>query len=464
MKKIFLLAILTTLSMWAAGNTLSSELLAKYYKSTTVTAESGTTLNKITINGPSTPPPSIERVTVNALDLEQTAATNTLIETPAFEWSFGCAATSGAMIAGYYDRTGYVDVYSGPTNGGLMELNNSVWGTMVDSGGDTRAQCPLSATRNGVDGRTTNGHVDDYWIKYNSTAQDPYIGNWAQHTYDDCTGDFMKTNQSAYGNSDGATSFYFYPDGTPLTAEDLESAGPNYYNYDGAYGLKLFFESRGYTVTALYSQRIDANVTTGGFAFADYKAEIDAGHPVLIHVAGHTMAGVGYNDTGNTVYLHDTWDYDTHSMVWGDSYAGMKHFGVTVINLDSNESSNQPPTADAGPDKTTQVNQSITITGSGTDTDGTIASYEWKEGTTILSNSDTFNYTPTTTGNHTLTLTVTDNDGAAGFDTMIVTATDSGDGGGGGCTYNPHNKSFDLMFIFMMMMSLFYPLRRKYLR
>jgi len=43
-------------------------------------------------------------------------------------------------------------------------------------------------------------------------------------------------------------------------------------------------------------------------------------------------------------------------------------------------------------------------------------------------------------------------------------SNEGGDGdGGGGCTYNPHSKNIDAIVLLMMMMSLFYPLRRKYL-
>jgi subtilisin family serine protease len=47
---------------------------------------------------------------------------------------------------------------------------------------------------------------------------------------------------------------------------------------------------------------------------------------------------------------------------------------------------------------------------------------------------------------------------------LNITESSGSGGGGGGCTYNPHTKSVDLMVLLMMMMSLFYPLRRKYLK
>ena len=101
---------------------------------------------------------------------------------------------------------------------------------------------------------------------------------------------------------------------------------------DGTYGRKLFYEARGYTVTDCYSQPTDNNYA-GGFSFAQYKAEIDAGRPVMLNLEGHTIVGVGYNDSGNTVYIHDTWDYNNHTMTWGSSYSGMLLLSVSIVNL-----------------------------------------------------------------------------------------------------------------------------------
>ncbi len=255
----------------------------------------------------------------------------TLENVPAYDWSFGCSATSAAMQAAYYDRTGYYNIYTGPTQGGLMPMDNSSWGSVVING-ETRKQCPLSATRNGVDGRSGRGNVDDYWIKYGSTANDPYITNgWAQHTWNDCTGDYMGTNQSALGNKDGSTTFYFYTNGA-IACNYAAPAGSK----DGCRGMREFYESRGYTVTSNCTQLIYGyNGNTQGFTFTQYKQEIDAGRPVLIQVEDHTMLGYGYDNTGSKIYLHDTWDYLNHTMTWGGSYSGLAHWGVTTIQLAS---------------------------------------------------------------------------------------------------------------------------------
>ena len=340
MGKIGTLMLFSLFSLYAGEQTLSPELSQQYFQKTFVNTENGISLEKITIAGPPQPPKGVTRPTVQMESLTESTESGTVkvLQTPSFRWSFGCSATAAAMIAGYYDRNGYPNIYTGPTNGGVMPLNNSSWPDWKDSSGQTLAQCPLSATHKGLDGRTTRGHVDDYWVAYNNAGQDPYQnGGWTQHTYGDCTADFMRTNQAhnyynsnEYGNPDGATAFYTFNSGDPLTAADMEYYGVHL--QDGAYGFKKFMESRGYKVETLYTQRIDAD-QAGGFTFNQYKAEIDAGHPVMIHVEGHSMIGVGYDSSNNTVYLHDTWDYDLHSMTWGGSYSRMKQYAVTVIHL-----------------------------------------------------------------------------------------------------------------------------------
>ena len=286
-----------------------------------------------TINGPPEPPAGVERTTVELPEPDVEAGINTLSNVPAFNWCFGCSATSAAMIAGYYDRTGYPNMYTGPTNGGVMPLTNSAWSDWTDGCCATRHRCPLSATQNGLDGRTSRGHVDDYWVCLNSVANDPYIANgWAEHTWSDCTGDYMMTSRSSLSTPlpDGATRFYYYTDGSAWSGIPAEGD-------DGGYGWQLFYQSRGYTVTNRYNQYIYGwNGLTNGFTYAQYKAEIDAGRPVMIQLLGHTIVGIGYDDSTNTVYLHDTWDYGTgtaHSMTWGGSYAGYVHQGVTVVTL-----------------------------------------------------------------------------------------------------------------------------------
>lgn len=320
------------------------------------------------------------------------ATAKTLANVPAYEWSFGCTPTSASMITGYYDNLGYSNLYTGTTNGGVAPMNNSVWGHTVING-ETRALCPFSATMNGLDGRGTRGHVDDYWILYGSTASDPYITNgWAQHAYGDCAADYMKTNQSTYGNTDGSTLIYYYGNGNSYSGSDAA---------DGVYGYQLYLASRGYSVNQRYNKAIYGyGGNTAGFTFAQYKQEIDNGYPVFIHVEGHTMVGIGYDDATSKVYLHDTWDYSTHEMTWGGSYSGMQQWGVSVVHLTPLPSGSFTVSTSSSPAA------GGTTSGGGSFTSGQTANLvatanagysfvNWTEGASIVSTSASYSFSVT---------------------------------------------------------------------
>ncbi|AYB33172.1 PKD domain-containing protein [Chryseolinea soli] len=95
---------------------------------------------------------------------------------------------------------------------------------------------------------------------------------------------------------------------------------------------------------------------------------------------------------------------------------------VTVSVLQSNQS----PTANAGADKSiTLPTSTVVITGSGTDSDGSIASYAWVKvsgGAATLANANTNILTVTgmVAGTYKFGLTVTDNNGATGYDEVNV--------------------------------------------
>ena len=85
----------------------------------------------------------------------------------------------------------------------------------------------------------------------------------------------------------------------------------------------------------------------------------------------------------------------------------------------------RPPTANAGADQNVadtdgQLGELVTLTGTGTDPDGTIASYQWLNGTTVLGTSATLPVR-LPDGVSTLTLVVTDNSGLTANDTVQVT-------------------------------------------
>ncbi|MDY6867822.1 MAG: hypothetical protein SVT56_07935 [Chloroflexota bacterium] len=309
------------------------EVVNDYYALQHLTFEDGTKLSGHVISGPSAPPKGYQAEGVPSTQIKDSRTITA--DFPSYSWFFGCSAVSGAMIAGYYDRNGFPNIYTGPTEDGIMPLSDTAWLSWTDESGLTYPNNPLIATHMGVDGLGTKGSIDDYWVEYISPADDPYItGSWTQHTWGTAIGDYMKTSQSIYDNPDGSTRFYSYTDGTKLTCGQMES-----YDYinskDGTYGRKLFYEARGYTVTDCYSQYTD-NQTSGGFSLADYQAQIDAGHPVLLNLYGHSIVGFGYSETSSTIYIRDTWDNDPntiYTMTWGGSYGGMNLVSASIVNL-----------------------------------------------------------------------------------------------------------------------------------
>ena len=92
---------------------------------------------------------------------------------------------------------------------------------------------------------------------------------------------------------------------------------------------------------------------------------------------------------------------------------------------DSDTGTTNPLVANAGNDLSVEENTVVTITGSGIDSDGTIVSYEWKKGSTVLANTASFSYTSIAVGTDTLTLTVMDDDGATASDSMNVDVNNS---------------------------------------
>ena len=259
-----------------------------------------------------------------------------LSEVPTSTWTYGCSATAAGMLFGYYDRNGYEDMYTGPTNGGVAPLHGLGQGTGTPIAGSTS----LIATMNGFDGRVSDGHVDDYWVGTGTTGADPWEVGGIEHVWGDCTADFMGTSQWKWDfsengnldfNADGSTALFSYNseerlyDYVPPESSGLPQTAL-------CHGMRLFAESRGYAVEENYSQKIDARYA-GGFSFVDYMAEIDAGRPVMIQVTGHSMVGVGYDASEQSVLLHDTWDNDVHSMDWGGAYASREFQAVTVMHL-----------------------------------------------------------------------------------------------------------------------------------
>ena len=276
--------------------------------------------------------------------------------TPLADWWHGCSPTAAGMLVGYYDINGYQGRYYGDlVPGGVSE--STMVGTADHRRGDDDwypgENYPYPTTRLA---RTiaSREHIEDYWESYKSTTPDEDLiaarGIRSAAHEPNSLADFMGTSQN--GVSDGGT--YFWPMGSGRTTTtdlyNFEVPGQTtpLHEKSGAYGVFEYLRYAGYEDAAsvgtarIYNQETNNTIgaTGGGFTFDGFQAEIDAGRPVLVHVTGHTMLGVGYDADAGTITVHNTWTYiggGIGTMNWGGHYGPetMVMESVTVVELDT---------------------------------------------------------------------------------------------------------------------------------
>jgi uncharacterized protein YkwD len=106
---------------------------------------------------------------------------------------------------------------------------------------------------------------------------------------------------------------------------------------------------------------------------------------------------------------------------------GANAFADVIVTIEPAPEPNQAPIADAGLDRVAQGGDIVTITGGGSDPDGSITGWSWSRiaGLAVTlggSTSQQVSFTaPNTSGTVSLRLTVTDNDGATDSDVVVVT-------------------------------------------
>ena len=154
-----------------------------------------------------------------------------------------------------------------------------------------------------------------------------------------------------------------------------------------------------------------------------------------------TLDGSASADSDGTIASY-SWAVDGTEIATGVMPTASFAVGVTtvVLTVTDNEGAtgtdiveitveafvgNQDPVADAGPDQTVTDadnggDEDVTLDGSASTDDGTIASYSWSENSVEIATG----MMPTVTlavGAHTITLTVTDDEGATGTDDVVIT-------------------------------------------
>jgi hypothetical protein len=303
------------------------------------------TIEKWIINSPSIPNnTSSSIVNINALLSDNFDNTVLLNNVPTSQWTYGCIPTTIGMLFGYYDRIGYNNMYSGPTNSGVCPLENLGQG----KGSPIPGSCYIIATQKGLDGIDFNAHVDDYWKTTNSPGPDPWENTRPEHAWSLCVADFIGANQWKWdidndgkkdSNIDGSATYWTNTDGSKLY-DYIPSASHGLPQTECGHGCKLFAQSRGYAVNTVYNQlTATPRGNRNGFTFSEFQAEINAGRPVITYWISnsgrHSMLGVGYDSATSTIYLHDTWDNELHQCSWSGRYSGDNYEleAVTVLQL-----------------------------------------------------------------------------------------------------------------------------------
>jgi hypothetical protein len=203
---------------------------------------------------------------------------------------------------------------------------------------------------------------------------------------------------AAYYATENCVNNYYYSTQSPTSATNMDDG------YGGGSGSSRGYFAGNFSGNTGYNPNAISNTTEYAIPAA---AQITMQSPCAAAMLILANAGVRYGNTPLSA---------TEQALIDD---------VALVNCTG---TNQPPTANAGNDITmTLPVNSATLTGSGTDADGTIASYAWTRvsGPTTFTlgtaNAATTTLTNLVAGTYVFRLTVTDNGGATGTDDVTVT-------------------------------------------
>ncbi len=227
----------------------------------------------LSTSGP-VPPPEAMRA---QLSPSAASAQVILYDVPAYKWRDGCGPTSAGMVIGYWDGKGFDNLVSGSA---------ATQTTAVDA--------MISSSQS----------FSDYALPLDSYPANPSPlpdkseAPFGDEHADNSIADFMDTSQSHRGLYYG---WSYYSDMPTALTSWVQLAAPQY--------------------QATASNDTLPDFWGGTFTWDKFKAEIDAGRPVILLVdtdkdgwTDHFVAAMGYGEDGNTrlYYFRNTWDYDIH--------------------------------------------------------------------------------------------------------------------------------------------------------
>jgi serine protease len=257
--------------------------------------------------------------------------------------------------------------------------------------------------------------------------------------------------QQTFGNDPSDFGYWFYQ-GTSMAAPHVSGVAALLIYYGVASTPDEVREALQSTAMDRGAEGWDPDYGWGivnAYAALNYNAEpnsppiADAGGPY----SGTEDISMSFDGSSSSDLDGDTltymWDFGDGSTGTGvnptHTYTGGGIYEVSLVVNDGKQNSipatttadiaevNDPPVADAGPDKTAGVNSAVNFDGSNSyDSDGSIIIYAWDFGDGSTGTGITLNHTYSSAGEYTVTLTVTD-DGIPGLtdtDTAVITVTE----------------------------------------
>ena len=316
-----------------------------------------------------------------------------------YSWAFGDGgiirdkiATHSYKNAGNYTAVLTVTDDKGAIGVAQVSVTVGVTGgnqvpTATASASPTSGIVPLAVSFAGS-GSDPDGTITSYAWTFGdggaSSQQNP------SHTYPSA-GSYVATltvtdNQGATGTATVTVTATAPGVNQPPTA--TASASPNY----GTAPLMVFFTGSGTDA--------DGSIASYAWSFGDGSSSNQQNPTTTYQVAGNYVATLTVTDNQGAT--------------------GTATVAITVAAPNAN----QPPVATASGSPTSgKAPLAVSFTGSGTDPDGSVASYAWTFGDGGSSNKQNPSHTYQTAGSYVATLTVTDNQGATGSATVAITVT-----------------------------------------
>jgi PKD repeat protein len=234
---------------------------------------------------------------------------------PAYYWKHGCGPTSAGMVLGYWDGRGAPWIVDGDAMSQTVPVNRMI----------------ADDTQSGSCGGTGDHYADYACPEDYSPYLQPDRSEGTPTHSSNCVADFMLTSQSKYGNYYG----WSWMDDVPTSLlKYIQMRDPG-------------------------AQAVSQNYYYNDFSFEDYKAEIDAGRPVVLLVdtdgdwgTDHFVTGIGYNPETSEYIVHDTYDSNEHYYLWQPMGSGVIYgiYGVTTfhpgyLSMESTSGFGRPPVA-----------------------------------------------------------------------------------------------------------------------